>query len=106
MTNETQETAVDYYINATMALEVARGLNNINVKEYIARKKLIIDKAKQIEKEQKNKFTIEFIKWLYDNEYCYNRKQKMYLKTYIFGSKFFTIEELFILFNETYGGNK
>jgi hypothetical protein len=52
MSNETQQSAVDYYIDATMALEVSRGLNNMNIKEYIARKKIIIDKAKEMEKEQ------------------------------------------------------
>lgn len=47
MSNE-KETSLDYYINATMALDIARGLKNINIKEYISRKKEIIDQAKEM----------------------------------------------------------
>ena len=64
-----EQTAVDYYINATMALDVARGINNMNIKEYIARKKLIIDKAKEMQKNQ-------IAKAFDDGDYNYHYSRK------------------------------
>ncbi len=81
-----EQTAVDYYINATMALEVARGINNMNIKEYIARKKLIIDKAKEMQKNQ-------IAKAFDDGDYNYHYSRKT-------GNDFEDGQEYF---NEVYG---
>ena len=89
MENNKQQTAVDYYINATMALEVARGINNMNIKEYIARKKLIIDKAKEMQKNQ-------IAKAFDDGDYNYHYSRKT-------GNDFEDGQEYF---NELYGESK
>jgi hypothetical protein len=65
----------------------------------------IITLVKEIEIEQTNKFTIDFISWLRDNEYIYKHKYKMYLKSNVNEAKGFTLEELISKFKETYGGN-
>ena len=55
--------------------------------------------------DEKRKFTIDFFNWLHTNQYKYNPKVKMYQKMMINETLFFTIEELMIEFNKTFGGN-
>jgi hypothetical protein len=59
-----------------------------------------IQQAKEIEKEQQGKFTIDFINWLHLNEYKYNPKAKLYQKQFINETLFFSIDELFITFKQ------
>jgi hypothetical protein len=92
MTNNKQQTAVDAEELAMKLYPFSNSERNAFITGY--------NKAKEMEKEHKHKFTIAFMAWLYNNEYYYKRKQKMYLKSWINESKFFTIEELMIEFNK------
>jgi hypothetical protein len=58
------------------------------------------EQAKEMEKEQQGKFTIDFINWLHLNEYKYNPKAKLYQKQFINETLFFSIDELFITFKQ------
>jgi len=82
--NNEQQTVVDYYINATMALEIARGINNMNIKEYIANKKLIIEKAKEMEKERMIQFAKQCLDKALDLDVrtAYSRVEQYYNKIY------------------------
>jgi hypothetical protein len=57
-------------------------------------------RAKEMEKEQQGKFTIDFINWLHLNQYKYNPKAKLYQKQFINQTLFFSIDELFITFKQ------
>jgi hypothetical protein len=59
-----------------------------------------IEQAKEMEKEQQSKFTIDFINWLHLNQYKYNAKAKLYQKHFINETLFFSIDELFVLFKQ------
>jgi hypothetical protein len=59
-----------------------------------------IEQAKEMEKEQQGKFTIDFINWLHLNEYKYNPKAKLYQKHFINETLFFSIDELFTTFKQ------
>lgn len=60
----------------------------------------IVKQAKEMEKEQQSKFTIDFINWLHLNQYKYNAKAKLYQKHFINETLFFSIDELFVLFKQ------
>ena len=60
----------------------------------------IFEEAKEMEKEQQSKFTIDFINWLHLNQYKYNPKAKFYQKNFINETLFFSIDELFLLFKQ------
>ena len=59
-----------------------------------------IEKAKEMDREQQGKFTIDFINWLHLNQYKYNPKAKLYQKQFINETLFFSIDELFITFKQ------
>jgi hypothetical protein len=59
-----------------------------------------IEQAKEMEKEKRGKFTIDFINWLHLNEYKYNPKAKLYQKQFINETLFFSIDELFVTFKQ------
>ena len=59
-----------------------------------------IEQAKEMEKEKRGKFTIDFINWLHLNEYKYNPKAKLYQKHFINETLFFSIDELFVTFKQ------
>jgi tRNA(His) 5'-end guanylyltransferase len=79
-----------------------REKNNPNESAYWHLRELIKDfeQAKEMEKEQQGKFTIDFINWLHLNEYKYNAKAKLYQKHFINETLFFSIDELFITFKQ------
>lgn len=56
---------------------------------------LEFQQAKEMEKEQQSKFTIDFINWLHLNQYKYNPKAKLYQKHFINETLFFSIDELY-----------
>jgi hypothetical protein len=58
------------------------------------------EQAKEMEKDKQSEFTIDFINWLHLNEYKYNPKAKLYQKQFINETLFFSIDELFITFNQ------
>lgn len=60
----------------------------------------VFTQAKEMEKEQQSKFTIDFINWLHLNQYKYNPKAKFYQKNFINETLFFSIDELFLLFKQ------
>jgi hypothetical protein len=55
----------------------------------------LLEQAKEMEKEQQSKFTIDFINWLHLNQYKYNPKAKFYQKNFINETLFFSIDELY-----------
>jgi phage antirepressor YoqD-like protein len=95
-----KQSSVEWFANESWQLKVQLDNQEISVDEYAVAYVRLLYKAKEMEKENTTKFTIAFMAWLYNNEYYYKRKQKMYLKSYINESKFFTIDELMIEFNK------
>jgi hypothetical protein len=67
---------------------------------FIAGAKWQEEQAKEMEREQQGKFTIDFINWLHLNQYKYNSKAKLYQKHFINETLFFSIDELFITFKQ------
>jgi hypothetical protein len=47
-----QQTAIEYYINSIMALDIARGLNNMKIDDYLELKKTITLNAIEMHKDQ------------------------------------------------------
>jgi CO dehydrogenase/acetyl-CoA synthase delta subunit len=76
------------------------GIISFDSEELRLKYKEAIKNAKEMEKEQQSKFTIDFINWLHLNQYKYNPKAKFYQKNFINETLFFSIDELFLLFKQ------
>ena len=89
-----QQTAVEWLVEQ---------LNDIVPDGLRERVNTLKGEANQIFEQQQSKITIDYFNWLFKNEYKYNPKEKMYQKTYINETLFFTTKELFEqYYNETF----
>jgi hypothetical protein len=99
MTNNKQQTAVEYLIHH---IRQDVFVHSKSTKEW----NQVFQQAKEMEKQETTKFTIGYFNWLHNNGYKYNPKVKMYWKMMINETLFFTIEELMIEFNKIQGGEQ
>jgi hypothetical protein len=84
MTNNKQQTAVEWFHQKTWALKIQLEKGEISIGEYASTYATLYEQAKEMEKEQMCKFAYK----------CHNHYK-------VYGD--FNIEQYY---NETYGGNK
>jgi len=99
MTNNKQQTAVEFYLDKVFDIIGDAILDKLSIEQINKIHDLSLQ-AKAMEKEETTKFTIGYFNWLHNNGYKYNPKVKMYWKMMINETLFFTIEELMIEFNK------
>jgi hypothetical protein len=95
-----KQTAVEWFLENLRNLIKESELTDMRPNEFDAREMELLEQAKEMEKEQQGKFTIDFINWLHLNQYKYNPKAKLYQTHFINETLFFSIDELFITFKQ------
>ena len=106
MTNNKQQTAVEWLFSETLGITLQLANKRISHRNWELQMVKLYEQAKEMEKQETTKFTIGYFNWLHNNGYKYNPKVKMYWKMMINETLFFTIEELMIEFNKIQGGEQ